>query len=215
MATTVPTAATTTVVPTAATTTVPTTPATTIATTVATTGGIGTTPTTLSSAATTTAATTAAPKDKPGILATISAFACGIIDSICKAFEKCFASIKGLFVRPAATPTTAATAPTTVAFSAEKQALLDLKAVLEAGITTVSADIAQASYASLLQKPELGGGKLLEALKKKMYELAHTAGDDLKVAGGFKNRDWAGDAIKIDPRNKYAKQALEAMIAAA
>src|SRR3990172_12844366 len=56
--------------------------------------GIGSTSSTISSAATTTAVA------KPGFFGKVSAFACSIIDRICKAFEKCFASIKGLFGRP-------------------------------------------------------------------------------------------------------------------
>src|SRR3990172_10963654 len=130
-------------------------------------GGIGSTSSTISSAATTTAVA------KPGFFGKVSAFACSIIDRICKAFEKCFASIKGLFGRPAAT------------ISREKQVLMDLKKRLEREatgydfyttlrakpefsdscifISTMNYDF----YTTLLVKPEFGDDKLLEDLKHK------------------------------------------------
>ena len=176
-------------------------------------GGIGSASSTISSATTATAAVA-----KPGFFGKVSAFARSIIDGICKAFEKCFASIKGLFGRPAAT------------ISREKQVLMDLKKRLEREatgydfyttlrakpefsdscifISTMNYDF----YTTLLVKPEFGDDKLLEVLKEATYELAKAAGNDMEVEGGFDNTDWAGEAIKINPINEYVMQALTNMI---
>ena len=185
-------------------------------------GGIGSTSSTISSAATTTAVA------KPGFFGKVSAFACSIIDRICKAFEKCFASIKGLFGRPAATPTTVdadsaiikekqalinkerqALKDLKASLSNEKQALKDLKAFLESDVTT---DVAINSYTHFLPKPEFGASDIFQSLKKKIYDLAKAKNDDMGVAGGFENLDWAGEAIKKNPKNAYAIQALTDLI---
>ena len=163
-------------------------------------GGIGSTSSTISSAATTTAVA------KPGFFGKVSAFACSIIDRIYKAFEKCFASIKGLFGRPAATPTTV---DADSAIIKEKQALKDLKAFLESDVTT---DVAINSYTHFLPKPEFGASDIFQSLKKKIYDLAKAKNDDMGVAGGFENLDWAGEAIKKNPKNAYAIQALTDLI---
>ena len=179
-------------------------------------GGIGSASSTISSATTATAAVA-----KPGFFGKVSAFACNIIDKICKAFEKCFASIKRLFGRPAAT------------ISREKQVLMDLKKRLEREatgydfyttlrakpefsdscifISTMNYDF----YTTLLVKPEFGDDKLLEDLKHKTYELAKEANNDMGVENGFGNSDWAGEAIKRYPTNKYVLKALENMIESA
>ena len=175
--------------------------------------GIGSTSSTISSATTTTAAAAAATTTavaKPGFFGKVSAFACNIIDKICKAFEKCFASIKRLFGRPAATPTTVATAST---ISNEKRALRDLKAFLETdGVTDAAAIDA---YTALLVKSEFGNDKLFRTLKEATYDLAKAENNCMEDENGFENPNWAGDAIKRDPTNKYVMQALTNMIESA
>jgi len=168
-------------------------------------GGIGSASSTISSATTATAAVA-----KPGFFGKVSAFARSIIDGICKAFEKCFASIKGLFGRPAATPTTVATAST---ISNEKRALRDLKAFLETdGVTDAAAIDA---YTALLVKSEFGNDKLFRTLKEATYDLAKAENNCMEDENGFENSNWAGDAIKRDPTNKYVMQALTNMIESA
>ena len=168
-------------------------------------GGIGSASSTISSATTATAAVA-----KPGFFGKVSAFACSIIDRIYKAFEKCFASIKRLFGRPAATPTTVATAST---ISNEKRALRDLKAFLETdGVTDAAAIDA---YTALLVKSEFGNDKLFRTLKEATYDLAKAENNCMEDENGFENSNWAGDAIKRDPTNKYVMQALTNMIESA
>ena len=172
-------------------------------------GGIGSTSSTISSAATTTAVA------KPGFFGKVSAFACSIIDRICKAFEKCFASIKGLFGRPdAASKVKQAFAWAdlrevleAVRESDVKQALAlaDLRAVLESDKT--SNEIVYNAYG--LVKDDI----ILQAIKKGTYVIAKDASDDMGVENGFDNPDWAGEAIKRNPKNKYVIQSLTNLIA--